>query len=213
MNAGDGREAHQVLHREDERTVYHPMDHETMLPGIDVRNEGATGGRHVVERGWRDHSHLILKRSCNMKREPEFIGRRPTAGPRRMRHSYGGHEMGALAIFDQFLAGLDELFRSLVSGRFLVFGRSRALLLPTSNHRPTSAPLLRNPLRSDFMGLSFTDEPGKKSLPIVESIGQRTQPQSLLSWRFCGREHCQLIPSMGGGITGVPACRVCLAVL
>ena len=93
-----------------ERTVYHPMDHQTMLPGIDVRNEGATSGRHVVERGRGDHSHLILKRSRDMKREPEFIGRRPAAG--RVPHSYGGHEMGALAIGDQFLARLDELFRS-----------------------------------------------------------------------------------------------------
>src|ERR1700730_17161672 len=109
MKAGDGREAHQVLHGEGERTVYHPMDHETMLPGIDVWNEGATGGRHVVERGWRDHSHLILKRSRDMKREPEFIGRRPTAD--WVRHPFRGHETGALAIGDQFLACLDELFR------------------------------------------------------------------------------------------------------
>jgi len=27
------------------------------------------------------------------------------------------------------------------------------------------------------MGLSFADEPGKHSLPIVESIGERPQPQ------------------------------------
>src|ERR1700681_2694031 len=33
-----------------------------------------------------------------------------------------------------------------------------------------AAPLLRNPLRSDFMRLSFADEPTKKPLPTVESI-------------------------------------------
>src|ERR1700694_5725411 len=105
MKARDGREAHQVVPGEDERTVYHPMDHQTMLPGIDVRNEGTTRGRHVVERGWRNHSHLILKRSRNMKGEPNLIGRRPTT--RRVRHPYRGHEMGALPILDQFLARLD----------------------------------------------------------------------------------------------------------
>jgi len=48
---------------EDERPVYHPVNHQTMFPGIDVRNEGATRGRHMVERGWGDNSHLILKGS------------------------------------------------------------------------------------------------------------------------------------------------------
>src|SRR5262249_29927879 len=104
MKTGDGREARQVVHGEDESTVDHRVDHETMLPGIDVGNEGTTRGRHVVERGWRDHAHLILKRSCDMKREPEFIGGGPTA--RRVPHSYGGHETGALAIGDQFVARL-----------------------------------------------------------------------------------------------------------
>src|SRR6185436_1522580 len=46
------------------------------------------------------------------------------------------------------------------------------------NVKPANAaPLLRNPRRSDFMGLSFADEPGKQSLPIVASIGERPQPQ------------------------------------
>src|SRR5262249_16775378 len=85
-------------------------DHEPMLPRIDVRDEGATGSRHVVEGGWRDHSHLILKRSGDMKREPEFIGRMPAA--RRVSAADGGHIAGALAVFDPFLARLDELFTS-----------------------------------------------------------------------------------------------------
>src|SRR5262249_10729406 len=48
------------------------------------------------------------------------------------------------------------------------------------NVRPpaNAAPLLRNPRPSDFMGLSFTDEPGKKSLLTVESIGEQPQPQN-----------------------------------
>src|SRR5262245_14483120 len=56
-----------------------------------------------------------------------------------------------------------------------------------------AAPLLRNPLRSDFMGLSFADEPGKKSLRIIGSIGERPQPQSLLCWRvdLDGRRRCR----------------------
>ena len=132
MKAGDGREALQVLHGEGQRTVHHAVDHETMLPGIDVRNEGATGRRHVVERGWRDHPHRILKRRRHMKREPEGIGRRPAA----VGYAYRGHETGALAVGDQLLVALDDI-RMPVSGRCLVFGRSRALLLPRSNHRPT----------------------------------------------------------------------------
>ena len=79
MKAGDGREALQVLHGEGQRTVHHAVDHETMLPRIDVREEGATSRRHVVERGWRDHPDRILKRRRHMKREPEVIGRRPAA--------------------------------------------------------------------------------------------------------------------------------------
>src|SRR5215831_4142079 len=86
------------------------MDHQTMLLGIDIRDEGATGSSHVVERRWRDDSRLLLKRRGDVKREPEFIGRRSAAGPRRVRNPDGGHEVRALAVLDEFLACLDELF-------------------------------------------------------------------------------------------------------
>ena len=55
MQAGHGREALQVVHGERQRTVHQAVDHEAMLARIDVRQEGATGRREVVERGWRDH--------------------------------------------------------------------------------------------------------------------------------------------------------------
>ncbi len=79
MQAGDGGQALQVLHREGQRTVHHPVDQETMLPRIDLRDVGTTGRPHEVERGWRDHPHRILKRRRDMKVEPEGIGRRPAA--------------------------------------------------------------------------------------------------------------------------------------
>ena len=39
MNAGDGREALQVLHGEGQRTVHQAVDHQTVLPRIDVRKK------------------------------------------------------------------------------------------------------------------------------------------------------------------------------
>src|SRR6516162_10971361 len=50
-----------------------------MLPRIDVREEGSTSRREVVERGWRDHPNGVLKRRCHMKGKPEVIRRRPAA--------------------------------------------------------------------------------------------------------------------------------------
>ena len=39
MKARDGREPLQVLHGERQRTVHHAVNHETVLPGIDVRKK------------------------------------------------------------------------------------------------------------------------------------------------------------------------------
>ena len=119
MQAGDGREALQVLHGENQRTVHHAVDHEPMLAGIDVRDVGATGRPHEVERGWRDHPHRILKRARHMKHEPEGIGRRPAADG--MGYADRGHETGAIAVGDQLLAALDE--RGLVCGCLAARGR------------------------------------------------------------------------------------------
>ena len=75
-----------------------------MLPGIDVGNKGAAMCRRIEERRWRDNPDRILKRSQDVKREPEFIGRMPLGHG----HAYRGDETGALAIGDQlvdFLGG------------------------------------------------------------------------------------------------------------
>src|ERR1700746_2141334 len=88
MNAGYRREALQLLYSEGQRTVHHPVDHETMLLGIDLRDVGTTGRPHEVERGWCDHAHRILKRRRHMKDEPEVIGRRPAA----VGYAYRGDE-------------------------------------------------------------------------------------------------------------------------
>ena len=104
MKAGHGREALQILHGEGQRTVHHPVDHETMLPGIDVRDEGTTGRPHEVERGWCDHPHRILKRRRHMKDEPEGIGRRPAA----VGDAYRGDETRAVAVGDLILVALDH---------------------------------------------------------------------------------------------------------
>ena len=105
MQAHDGRQALQVLHRERQRTVHQAVDHQGVLPGIDVRQEGPTRGRHVVERGRRDHAHGILKRGRHMKHEAEGIGRRPSA----VRNAHRSDEMGPLAVCDQLLAAPDHL--------------------------------------------------------------------------------------------------------
>jgi len=104
MKTRDGGQALQVLHRERQRTVHHAVDHETVVLRIDIRQEGATRCRPVVERGWRDHSDLILKRARHMKDEAEGIGGRPTP----VRYAYGGHEMGAITIGNQILVAPDH---------------------------------------------------------------------------------------------------------
>src|SRR6266851_6900123 len=99
VNAGYGRQALQLLHGENQRTVHHPVDHETMLLGIDVRNVEATVGSHIMERGWRNNPYRLRKRSHDVKRKPKGIGRR---SPFR-RLADRGHETGALAIRDHLL--------------------------------------------------------------------------------------------------------------
>jgi hypothetical protein len=81
------------------------MDQERVLRGIDVRQEGATGRRPVVERGRCDDSDGILKRGRHMKYEPEGIRRRPAA----VRYADRGHEMRAFAVGNQLLVAPDHL--------------------------------------------------------------------------------------------------------
>ena len=104
MQARDGRQALQVLHRERQGTVHHAMDRERVLPGIDVRQEGATGRRPVMKRRWGDHADGILKRRRHMKHEPEGIGRRPSA----VGNAHRSDEMGSLPVCDQLLAASDH---------------------------------------------------------------------------------------------------------
>ena len=104
MQARDGRQALQVLHRERQGAVHHAMDRERVLPGIDVRQEGATRRRPVMKRRWGDHADGILKRRRHMKHEPEGIGRRPSA----VGNAHRSDEMGSLPVCDQLLAAPDH---------------------------------------------------------------------------------------------------------
>src|SRR5712664_2401798 len=99
MNAGYRREALQLVHRESQRTVHHPMDHETMLFGIDVQDVEAAVRSHIMERGWRNNPYRLVKRSHYVKRKPKGIGRRSPVG----RLAYRGHKTGAVAIGDRLL--------------------------------------------------------------------------------------------------------------
>src|SRR6266700_2441452 len=58
-------EALQFIHRKNQRAVHHAVDHETVLARINV-GEARTSARHEVERGWRDNSRRILKRSQSL---------------------------------------------------------------------------------------------------------------------------------------------------
>src|ERR1017187_713094 len=71
MNFGYGREALQFVHSEDQGTVHHAMDQESVLLGINVREMFLTQHQEMVSRG-RDGSDRILKRSqisksCNVR--------------------------------------------------------------------------------------------------------------------------------------------------
>src|SRR5216683_3395530 len=61
MDTGNGWQALQFIHREDERPVHNAMDHEAVLAGINVR-KASTAPRHEMESGRRDDSRRILKR-------------------------------------------------------------------------------------------------------------------------------------------------------
>src|SRR5262245_57092794 len=104
MKPGHGREALQILHGEGKRTVHHPVDQETMLLGLDLRDVGTTRRPHEVERGWCDHAHRILKRRRHMEDEPEVIGRRPAA----VGYAYRVDETRSDAVGDQILVALDH---------------------------------------------------------------------------------------------------------
>ncbi len=104
MNARHGRKPFQVLDGERQRTVHQAVNHETVLLGIDVREECATGRPHVVERGWRDHPDRVLKRGRDMKREPPVIRR----GPAAVGDAHGRDARRSLAVGDLVLAFFDH---------------------------------------------------------------------------------------------------------
>src|ERR1700722_18313177 len=89
MNARHGRKALQFFHGELQRTIHHPMDQESMLPGIDVRNYGAAVSADKMERGRCDNPHRILEWTQHMKCKPEHVRRRPLGDS----HAHRGHEM------------------------------------------------------------------------------------------------------------------------
>ena len=129
----------ELVHGENQRPVHHAVDHETMLAGIDVGNKRAAMCRRVEERRRRDNPDRILKRSQDVKREPEFIRRMPLGHGL----AYRGDETRALAIGDQlvdFLGGLPCVWPF----------ASRA---PPAARPASAAPSFRNPLRLGFFEL------------------------------------------------------------
>src|ERR1019366_4476828 len=62
MDAGDGREALQLIECESQRTIHQAVDEQTMLPGVDARREVMEADLIEVEPRRRNDPHLILKR-------------------------------------------------------------------------------------------------------------------------------------------------------
>ena len=66
MSSGYRRQAIDVLHGENHRTVHHAVNQETMLLGVDVRRR-VTVGIVVMERGRRDDPDQILNRELILR--------------------------------------------------------------------------------------------------------------------------------------------------
>ena len=62
VNAGYRRKALYFLHGEDRGTVHHAVNHQSVLPGVNV-GEMLIAEHQEMERGWCDDSYRILKRS------------------------------------------------------------------------------------------------------------------------------------------------------
>jgi hypothetical protein len=73
MNPGYRRETLQIRHAENQGTVYHPMDQQSMLLRVDVWNIEATVCVQVMERRGGNNAHRILNRSKNMMRKTKGI--------------------------------------------------------------------------------------------------------------------------------------------
>src|ERR1700730_16777130 len=96
MNPGYRRQALQLLHRENQRTLDHSMDHETMLARVDVRGL-PTVLIHEMERGGRNDPCLILKR--RPQRQERSFYRAGCGAPCTVgAGAHGGDEPGAIAV-------------------------------------------------------------------------------------------------------------------
>src|SRR5438874_1417765 len=65
MNPRYRRKTHQFIHSEDQRTVDHAVDQETMLPRVNVRRVEPMMASYIVKRGGRDDSYRILNRAVH----------------------------------------------------------------------------------------------------------------------------------------------------
>ena len=60
---------------ENPRPVHQAVNHQSMLRGIDVRDEGALfGRRHIVQRRCLDRANRILQRRGYVELQPKVVG-------------------------------------------------------------------------------------------------------------------------------------------
>jgi hypothetical protein len=101
VNSGDGRQAHQLIEREDQRAVDQTVDHQTMLARVDIWRI-ITVIDNEVERSRRDDSEGVLEGSP----EPVVAGNtraRVSAEAAVGANARRGHESRAHAIVVPFV--------------------------------------------------------------------------------------------------------------
>src|SRR5215471_16952033 len=75
MNVRHRRKTLQFFQGEFQRPVHHAMKQKAIVLRLDVRNDRTTVGSDKVERRWRDDTNRILKRTQDVKRQPELVRR------------------------------------------------------------------------------------------------------------------------------------------
>ena len=95
VGARDGRQAHEIVHREHQRPLHQAGDHESMLAGIDVRGDAAVGG-HVVQVGRGDVAYQVPQRRERI--EPlRFAVQEDVLADVRYHRAHDGHVTRAFA--------------------------------------------------------------------------------------------------------------------